>query len=65
MDLKNYNKYILEQTAKNARFIDEDGKVNVKAYDKYAKEKTAKNTGFIYNGKGDINAYKKHLREQK
>lgn len=65
VDLKNYNKYILEQTAKNAGFIDEDGKVNVKAYDKYAKEKTAKNTRFIYNGKGDINAYKKHLREQK
>lgn len=65
VDLKNYNKYILEQTAKNAGFIDEDGKVNIKAYDKYAKEKTAKNVGFIYNGKGDINAYKKHLREQK
>ncbi|ASX27673.1 hypothetical protein BA173_02010 [Rickettsia sp. MEAM1 (Bemisia tabaci)] len=64
-DIKTYNKYILEQTAKNAGFIDEDGKVNVKAYDKYAKEKTAKNTRFIYNGKGDINAYKKHLREQK
>lgn len=65
VELRNYNKYILKQTAKKAGFIDEDCKVNVKAYSKYAKEKTVKNARFIYNGKGDVNAYKKHLREQK
>ncbi|HJD65549.1 MAG TPA: hypothetical protein LFV91_00365 [Rickettsia endosymbiont of Bembidion nr. Transversale] len=64
-DIKAYDKYLRKQTAKNAGFIDEDGKINIKAYDKYTKEKTARNAGFIDNGKGDINAYKKHLREQK
>ncbi|MGI4752898.1 MAG: hypothetical protein ACRYE8_04150 [Janthinobacterium lividum] len=64
-DIKAYDKYLRKQTAKNAGFIDEDGKINIKAYDKYAQEKTARNAGFIDNGKGDINAYKKHLREQK
>jgi hypothetical protein len=64
-DIKAYDKYLRKQTAKNAGFIDKDGKINIKAYDKYTKEKTARNSGFIDNGKGDINAYKKHLREQK
>ncbi|ARD86288.1 hypothetical protein A3306_03565 [Rickettsia bellii] len=64
-DIKTYNKYTRKQAAKKAGFIGKDGDVDLKNYNKYILEQTAKNVGFIYNGKGDINAYKKHLREQK
>ncbi|WP_341788843.1 MULTISPECIES: hypothetical protein [unclassified Rickettsia] len=57
----------LQFKAEKLGFKNSDNKEELlSAYAGYREEKSAKKAGFIdKDGKGDINAYKKHLREQK